>query len=193
MVDNADLGLLSFHGRDITTDSLIVAPAQLGDANLDSLVNFADLVTLADNYETSGGTWAIGDFNADSLVNSVDLSLIEQQYGLSDAEFAVAWALARGLMPLYGDYSGNGAVDAADYTVWRNHLGQSIALDNERSDAATPGVVDQEDYDFWKLHFGESFAGGQGGSAYAVVPEPVTIRLLLLGAAGWCLRLRRAL
>jgi autotransporter-associated beta strand protein len=192
VVDNAGLGLMSFHGRDITTDSLIVAPAQLGDANLDSLVNYADLVTLAENFDTSGGTWDVGDFNADSLVDSVDLTLIEQQYGLSEAEFAVAWALARGLMPLYGDYNGNGIVDAADYTLWRNHLGESIALGNERPDAATPGIVDQEDYDYWKQHFGESFVGGSGGSANAAVPEPITLWLLLLGVVGCCFRRRRA-
>ena len=30
-----------------------------------------------------------------------------------------------------GDYNDNGIVDAADYTVWRDHLGQSFALSNE--------------------------------------------------------------
>ena len=31
---------------------------------------------------------------------------------------------------LLGDYNGNGIVDAADYTVWRDHLGQTYALQN---------------------------------------------------------------
>jgi autotransporter-associated beta strand protein len=30
-------------------------------------------------------------------------------------------------LPLYGDYNGNGIVDAADYTLWRKTLGQSVA------------------------------------------------------------------
>ncbi|MEX2091994.1 MAG: PEP-CTERM sorting domain-containing protein, partial [Pirellulales bacterium] len=197
VVDNADLGLISFLGRDVTTDSLIAAPARLGDANLDSLVNFADLVTLAENYETSGGTWAIGDFTADRLVNFADLSLIEQQYGESEEDFATAWALARSLVPLDGDYNENGVVDAADYTVWRNHLGQSFTLDNEWPDAATPGVVDQEDYDFWKAHFGEpngsgAAAGSGAATSRVAVPEPATLVPLLLAAAGMCVRLRRA-
>jgi glucose/arabinose dehydrogenase len=72
-----------------------------------------------------------------------------------------------------GDYSGNGVVDAADYVLWRNSAGQSIALSGENPDAITPGVVDQEDYEFWKLQFG---ASGGGGTA---VPEPSTFQLLL--------------
>lgn len=72
-----------------------------------------------------------------------------------------------------GDYNSNGIVDAADYTVWRDHLGQTFALDNERPDAATPGVVDVEDYAFWKVNFG---AGGGSGATVAV-PEPATLFL----------------
>ena len=124
VVDNANLGLIRFHGRDVTADSLIVAPALLGDSNLDSTVNFADLVTLAENFGASNSTWAIGDFNGDRMVNFGDLSLIEQNYGQSEENFAAAWALARSLVPLNGDYNADGAVDAADYTVWREQVGE---------------------------------------------------------------------
>ena len=48
-----------------------------------------------------------------------------------------------------GDYNGNGIVDAADYTVWRDHLGQTFALPNEGT-GQTPGTVSIEDYNFWK-------------------------------------------
>jgi hypothetical protein len=74
-----------------------------------------------------------------------------------------------------GDYNQNGIVDAADYTVWRDHLGQTFILTNENPVGATPGVVDVEDYAFWKAHFGES-AGSGGGSSIesGAVPEPAT-------------------
>jgi hypothetical protein len=81
---------------------------------------------------------------------------------------------------LAGDYNGNDVVDAADYTVWRNHLGQSFALTNENPLASTPGVVDQEDYNFWKTHFGEIL--GSGSAAGATVPEPQSWTLVLLGS-----------
>lgn len=49
-----------------------------------------------------------------------------------------------------------GGVDAADYTVWRDHLGATLAgngyqLPNEN---ATPGSVSTADYNQWKLWFG---------------------------------------
>lgn len=49
-----------------------------------------------------------------------------------------------------------GAVDAADYTVWRDHLGATLAthgyqLPNEN---ATLGTVSTADYNQWKLWFG---------------------------------------
>ena len=49
-----------------------------------------------------------------------------------------------------GDYNGNGVVDAADYTIWRDHLGQSVTLPND----STPGTVTAADYDVWKANFG---------------------------------------
>jgi Domain of unknown function (DUF4082) len=38
-----------------------------------------------------------------------------------------------------GDYNGNGIVDAADYTVWRDHLGQSVSVTLPND--TTPGSV----------------------------------------------------
>jgi hypothetical protein len=61
---------------------------------------------------------------------------------------------------LRGDYNGNGIVDAADYTMWRDHLGQSYALQNRDPNASGP--ISQSDYDFWMSHFGQH--GGIGRS-----------------------------
>ena len=76
---------------------------------------------------------------------------------------------------LLGDYSGNGIVDAADYTIFRDNLGgDSAVLGGNGSGAAT---VVQADYDLWKQNFGSS---GTGSSA--AVPEPSSVVLLL---GGW--------
>jgi L-ascorbate metabolism protein UlaG (beta-lactamase superfamily) len=68
------------------------------------------------------------------------------------------------LNPLFprGDYNEDTVVDAADYTVWRNNLGQDIALPHEGNNI-TPGMVTIEDYDFWKSRYGN--AGRAEGTA----------------------------
>lgn len=68
---------------------------------------------------------------------------------------------------LLGDYNSNGAVDAADYVIWRKNLG-GTSLPNE---GASTGVVDQLDYDFWRAHFGNTAGSGTALGAGAV-PEP---------------------
>ncbi len=66
---------------------------------------------------------------------------------------------------LPGDYNQDGAVDAADYVVWRKNNG-------------SPG-----DYDTWKSNFGRSNASGAhldaSGLAISSVPEPGALLLLL--------------
>lgn len=68
-----------------------------GDANLDAIVGFDDLVTLAQHYNTpSGANWLIGDFTHDGAVGFDDLVTLAQHYGSSDT-FAADWALAQSL------------------------------------------------------------------------------------------------
>jgi T5SS/PEP-CTERM-associated repeat protein len=77
-----------------------------------------------------------------------------------------------------GDYNRDGVVDAADYTVWRDHLGQSVTLPND----TTPGTVTQADYDFWKSHYGNHAGSGAGATVAKSVPEPSALVLAAIGA-----------
>ena len=56
---------------------------------------------------------------------------------------------------LPGDYNGDLIVNAADYTVWRNTLGSSVAR-FAGADGDGDQVIGGGDYDVWKSHFGES-------------------------------------
>jgi hypothetical protein len=85
-----------------------------------------------------------------------------------------------------GDYNGDGIVDAADYTVWRDHLGQTVTP-GTNGDTNGDGTVDQTDYGIWAANFGQTAAGagatsGATGSASAnaAVPEPATAVFSLL-------------
>jgi hypothetical protein len=82
-----------------------------------------------------------------------------------------------------GDYNGNGVVDAADYTVWRDTLGQSVASPGDGADGNLSGTIDPGDFTFWKEHFGELVPGPGAGAAAAAVPEPAAALLCLLGLA----------
>jgi hypothetical protein len=76
--------------------------------------------------------------------------------------------------PISGDYDGNGAVDAADYVVWRQNEGGpggSWTLGDYEPD----NDVDSADYDFWRGHFGNTSGSGAG----AAVPEPISFALVL--------------
>lgn len=80
--------------------------------------------------------------------------------------------------PLYGDYNDDYVIDAADYTVWRDHLDSSATLPNDQ----TPGDVTLADYDVWKTNFGNT-SGAASGTARAsgdVVPESDSLMLMLL-------------
>jgi hypothetical protein len=68
-------------GDDFTTDFFHLT----GDINHDRSVDFLDLATLAQNYNsTSGGmTWAQGDFNGDGNVDFLDLAKLAQNYNTS--------------------------------------------------------------------------------------------------------------
>jgi hypothetical protein len=60
-----------------------------------------------------------------------------------------------------GDYNNNGIVDAADYTLWRDTLGQAVLNDGDGADGNMDGQIDQGDYDYWKGQFGTVTKGGE--------------------------------
>jgi autotransporter-associated beta strand protein len=83
---------------------------------------------------------------------------------------------------LVGDYNNNGAVDAADYSVWRDNLGGNGSTLGANRDPLNGGVVSIADYNSWKANFG--MTGGSGSLAGAAVPEPGTCVLLGIALAG---------
>lgn len=90
---------------------------------------------------------------------------------------------------LPGDYNGDGIVDLADYTVWRNNLGATD--ESSLNNNGDGGGVSISDYQFWKSRFGNTSQGGN--LALATVPEPSTYALLLVALLGVALLTRRPL
>ena len=92
---------------------------------------------------------------------------------------AVVYEAAPSVGGVLGDYNKNGVVDAADYTVWRDKLGQP-AGSLENRNPANSGPIGADDYTFWKSRFGATSGSGGGSLAGgSAVPEPTTAALLL--------------
>jgi beta-glucanase (GH16 family) len=103
-----------------------------------------------------------------------------------DVDYVRVWQKQTGLI---GDYNGDGIVNSADYTVWRDSLGQSGI--NLPADGSGNGTVDQADYDMWAANYGKTSAGAGAG---VVAPEPSSIALAVVALAsllGWNARGRR--
>lgn len=105
----------------------------------------------------------IGEFESE------DFSLAPLSAGLQwDVEYTTNAVLLKIIAAagVDGDYNGDGTVNAADYTVWR---------DGGSPDDTIAG------YNLWKANFGSS---GSGSSA--AVPEPSSVALAVLLAAMFC-------
>lgn len=123
------------------------------------------VVSLINNFQpTVGQTFDL--FDGGSLTGSfcsVQVPTVEG-YTWNTSQLASGMLSIAANLP--GDYNQNGAVDAADYTVWRNKPGSATSLPNDD----TAGVS-ADDYTRWKSNFGQ--AAGSGGVT-AAVPEPTT-------------------
>ena len=130
-------------------------------------------VTLIDNYEPEAGT---------SFLILAANQIVDQGVSLSDADadqftlhvYSNMVVLKSIVPPLAGDYNDDGTVNAADYTIWRNTLGETNVLS---ADGNNNGVVDYADYAVWKLNFGAT-SSAQASATDAAVPEPSAVSLL---------------
>jgi Animal haem peroxidase len=78
-------------------------------------------------------------------------------------------------VPTAGDFNGDGAVDAADYVVWRKYSGQN----NVWADGDGNGTVGPEDLALWRANYHTATLPGPIDPSPAGVPEPSAIVLLV--------------
>ena len=77
---------------------------------------------------------------------------------------------------LTGDYNHNGVVDAADYVIWRDTLGQSVPA-GSGADGDNNGVIGSGDFAVWRANFGALASGSSVSDAN--VPEPSLVGILV--------------
>ncbi len=170
-------------------DALVAAEGPL-DINGDGMTDGNDRLTHLLPHMT--GT-VMGQFK-DLVTTSAPLTAgLEWMVDYSDNTAVVLRVIGEATPELFGDYNGDGVVDAADYVVWRNNLNENITLPGE-DPTVTPGQVTIEDYAVWKDNFGNMANPGALAVSAAVVPEPtslVTIVLGMLAAGSIATRTRR--
>jgi hypothetical protein len=150
-------------------------------------------------WTNQGGWWTLGPFSgigqkslnltlgAGAVTGSYPINVIlAGDSGADGARWSKTGSFTVQVAPagVPGDYNGNGTVDAADYVLWRN----GGPLQNE-VDAV--GTINAADYTAWRARFGNTAGSSTGATVNAIVPEPATLVLLMLGPVGICLRLRR--
>ncbi len=79
------------------------------------------------------------------------------------------------------DFNQDGAIDAADYTVWRDNFELTVGATSTLGDADRDGDVDTFDWYEWQLTF-------TGPAIATSVPEPTAIVLLALCTTGFSAR-----
>lgn len=145
-----------------------------GLANEENAVAFVDLDDNSFFHLISNDESAIG--HLDGLLSTTDTLYLSDispggAFGTGTANTGKIYAIKA--VGTAGDYNGNGVVDAADYTVWRDSLGDTgMGL---AADGNGDMEVNLADYIVWKQAFAPSDSG-----AGQTVPEPTTIVLLAM-------------
>jgi hypothetical protein len=70
----------TFAGQSVDGTAVVIKFTLYGDANLDGKVDFLDLATLAQSYNSTAANWSQGDFNFDGSVDFLDLARLAQNY-----------------------------------------------------------------------------------------------------------------
>jgi hypothetical protein len=93
-----------------------------------------------------------------------------------------SWDVVVHEIQLGADYNANGVVDAADYTVWRDHVGATGVPGSVPGDGTTTGglngvpdgIVDQWDYSYWKQQYGTAL--NVGGAPLVYHPAAIIVQ-----------------
>ncbi|MGE3242151.1 MAG: beta strand repeat-containing protein [Pirellulales bacterium] len=141
----------------------------LGNVDLNALANTLDVTGI------TSGTHTLMTYAGTLLGTFESTPGYSVDYGTGSNSQITITKIATALV---GDYNNNGKVDAADYNIWRDHLGAAGSTLGANRDPANSGVVSQADYNSWKANFGMALGSGALGSA--AVPEPATSVLV-----GW--------
>lgn len=116
------------------------------------------------------------------ITNLQFTSTADSNFTISNVWVGSAAAILPPTLTSQGDFNQDGQVDAADFIVWRNTMGQTGA--NLGADANGDNQVDASDLTMWRSHYGMTVTAAAAGFAEgASVPEPAAWLALATGSA----------
>ena len=110
--------------------------------------------------------WQWGMPGSNGSLWNINDDLPDQPNNLPLGQFLSSFSSAASLA---GDYNGDGAVNAADYTVWRD----ALISGDPAADGNGDGTINSEDYDVWANNFEPNSPG-----LSTTIPEPTSMTLL---------------
>lgn len=150
-------------------------PAGNGTGNGWELSGVQTTTLLSESYLQSSSTFAAGGAGI-SLGSIYNTSL-----NARDLEFYYETPTGqrlRGFVEYIGgvlpDFNGDGFVNAADYTIWRDNSFRTSGATFAQGDANGDGAVNSADYQLWRSQYGAT-------SGSVSVPEPASIATVALG------------
>lgn len=90
VVDNGDAGLSTFGGAAVNSNSILVSQELLGDANLDGIVNGADITAVLNHFGNPTNSWSQGNFDGGPTIDLTDLSYVLNNFGLTNPNASAA-------------------------------------------------------------------------------------------------------
>ena len=159
-----DANVLAVIGADELDYSISIS----GDiSSLDALSGMDQALGGSNLHEFLFDTSSIGMKTAEIMISSSSQSAANNMVSIPISFEVVADGID-------GDFNNDGVVDAADYTVWRDNLGnpdESLISNNGN------GVngVDPGDYGFWYINYGNT---ASSSASSAAIPEPTSGMIL---------------
>jgi autotransporter-associated beta strand protein len=184
-IESLDVGSLTLAAGSILDFELnTVGGVDLSDlinvTNTNGLTVNCGILNLTNAGSMTGGTYTLIDYLGaiSGSVSNIVLGVVSGGFNYSLVNNTLATSIDLLVSPqLLGDYNNDGQVNAADYTVWRNYVGQPAGtLLNDNTGVA----IGSQQFALWKSNYGNVPGGGSVLESEAV-PEPAGLALVMIG------------
>lgn len=175
---NAGGTLLMEIESSVSYDQLTIGGALMAGGTLD-----IDLLSYSPQ---AGDTYDLFDFNTSIGSFALDLPALDVGLAWDDSNLLTTGELSVVTAVLGdADFNGDELVNGLDFLIWQTNVGLTSQVDNSNGDANGDGTVGKADIVVWESQYGAAPLG----SAFAAVPEPSGL-LLVLAAATFFPRIR---